>query len=175
MLVNKTILVALSLLFLVVFSSSQAETLTFNSSVYEGEVKKGKAHGEGVLTFSDETTFKGKFKKNKPHGVGVYTDARENTYEGKWRFGKLKVKIDKKTRKIIKLSTQDDGQTIYHEIKGIGTVSSEWFEAEEDSSGVFTLTKKGKRDMKTKKMQAESGSGSGSGSNSSSSSAGGSS
>ena len=170
MLVKKTILVALSLLFLVVFSSSQAETLTFNSSVYEGEVKKGKAHGEGVLTFSDETTFKGKFKKNKPHGVGVYTDARENTYEGKWRFGKLKVKIDKKTRKIIKLSTQDDGQTIYHEIKGTGTLSSEWFEAKEDSSGVFTLTKKGKRDMKTKKMQAESGSGSGS--NSSSSSAG---
>jgi len=172
MLLNKTILVALSLLFLVVFSSSQAETLTFNSSVYEGKVKKGKADGEGVLTFSDETTFKGKFKKNKPHGVGVYTDARENTYEGKWRFGKLKVKIDKKTRKIIKLSIQE-GQTIYHEIKGTGTVSSEWFEAKEDSSGVFTLTKKGKRDMKTKKMQAESGSGSGS--NSSSSSAGGSS
>ena len=174
MLVNKNILVALSLLFLVVFNSSQAETLTFDFSVYEGEVKKGKADGEGVLTFSDETTFKGKFKKNKPHGVGVYTDARENTYEGKWRYGKLKVKIDKKTRQIIKLSTQDDGQTIYHEIKGTGTLSSEWFEAKEDSSGVFTLTKKGKRDMKTKKMQAESGSGSNS-SNSSSSSAGGSS
>ena len=73
-----------------------SETITFGSSVYEGEVKKGKAHGEGILTFSDETTYKGSFKKNKPHGKGVYTDQREISYEGKWRNGKLKVKLDKK-------------------------------------------------------------------------------
>ena len=94
--------------------------------------------------FSNETTYKGKFKKNKPHGVGVYTDARENVYEGKWRHGKLKVKIDKKTRKIIKLSV-DEGQTIYFEIKGTGSISNQWFEAEQNSEGAFVLTKKGKR------------------------------
>ena len=95
MLIKKTILVAVFFFSLIVFSSSQADILTFGSSTYEGKIKKGKAYGEGILTFSDETTYEGKFKKNKPHGVGIYTDARENVYEGKWRFGKLKVKLDK--------------------------------------------------------------------------------
>ena len=103
MVIKKIILISLCFFSLIVFSSSQAETLTFDSSVYEGEVKNGKAHGEGTLTFADGTTLKGKFKKNKPHGVGVYTDPRENDYEGKWRNGKLKVKVDKKIRKIIKI------------------------------------------------------------------------
>ena len=153
--IKKNILIVLCLFSLIIFGSSQAEILTFGSSIYEGEVKKGKANGEGILTFPDETTYKGKFKKNKPHGLGVYTDARENDYEGKWRFGKLKVKIDKKTRRIIKLSAEE-GQTNYFEIKGTGSVSSEWFEAEKDPEGVFALTKKGKRDMATKKEQAKS-------------------
>jgi len=163
MLIKKTILVAVCLFSLILFSSSQAETLTFGSSIYEGEVKKGKAYGEGILTFSDETTYKGKFKKNKPHGVGVYTDARETVYEGKWRRGKLNVKIDKKTRKTIKLSVEE-GQTTYFEIKGKGSVSSQWFEAEQNSEGAFVLTKKGKRDMETKKQEARSGGDGGSGS-----------
>jgi len=155
MLIKKIILITVCLFSLIVSSFSQAETLIFSSSVYEGEIKKGKAYGKGILTFSDDTTYEGKFKNNKPHGVGIYTDARENIYEGKWRYGKLKVKIDKKTRKIFKLSVKD-GQTIYHEIKGTGSVSQEWFEAKEDSSEVFTLTKKGKRDMETKQQQAQS-------------------
>ena len=156
MIIKKNILVTLCFFSLILFSPSQAETITFDSSIYEGEVKKGKAYGEGILTFSNETTYKGKFKKNKPHGVGVYTDARENVYEGKWRHGKLKVKIDKKTRKIIKLSV-DEGQTIYFEIKGTGSISNQWFEAEQNSEGAFVLTKKGKRDMETKKQQAKGG------------------
>ena len=145
----------------IVFSSLtnivSAESLKFAESTYEGEVKKGKAHGEGVITFSDGTIYQGKFKKNKPHGLGVYTDVRENTYEGKWRHGKFKSKIDKKTRKIIKLSAAE-GQTSYFEIKGKGTVASEWFEAKEDSPGAFTLTKKGKRDLESKKNAAASSS-----------------
>ena len=160
MFIKKIILVALCLFSLIIFNSSQAETLTLGSSVYEGEVKKGKAHGEGVITFSDGTIYQGKFKKNKPHGVGVYTDVRENTYEGKWRHGKFKSKIDKKTRKIIKLSAAE-GQTSYFETKGKGTVASEWFEAEEDSPGTFILTKKGKRDLESKKNAAKSKSSSG--------------
>ncbi len=155
MLVKNFFLIVLFSCSLIVFSSSQAEILTFGSSIYEGEVKKGKANGEGILTFSDETTYKGNFKKNKPHGLGIYTDARENDYEGKWKFGKLKVKIDKKTRRIIKLSVEE-GQTNYFEIKGTGSVATDWFEAKKDSEGVFVLTKKGKRDMETKKTQAKS-------------------
>ena len=155
MYLKKTILVALSLFSLIVFSSSQAETLTFGSSIYEGEVKKGKAYGEGIITFSDETFYKGKFKRNKPHGIGAYTDARENIYEGKWRYGKFKSKIDKKTRLIFKLSAEE-GPTNYFEIKGKGTVATKWFEADLDTQGGYSLTKKGKRDMETKKKAVQS-------------------
>ena len=155
------------LLSLAFLNTLQAETLTFGSSIYEGEVKKGKANGQGVLTYPDDSTYEGKFKKNKPHGKGIYTDPRENSYEGKWRYGKLKVKMDRKTRRIIKLSVEK-GQSNYFEIKGTGQLVSEWFEAEQNSDGVFVLTKKGKRDMETKKQQFldssnSSGSGSGSG------------
>ena len=144
-----------------------SETITFGSSVYEGEVKKGKAHGEGILTFSDETTYKGSFKKNKPHGKGVYTDQREISYEGKWRNGKLKVKLDKKTRRIIKLSTEE-GQTNFFEIKGTGQFISQWFDAELNAEGTYVLSKKGKRDFESAKKQAESNSSSSSGSGGSS-------
>ena len=51
----------------------------------------------------------------------------------------------------------DEGQTIYFEIKGTGSISSQWFEAEQNSEGAFVLTKKGKRDMETKKQQAKGG------------------
>mgnify|MGYP001289509485 CR=1 FL=1 len=154
------------LLFSLSFANfANAETLTFGSSIYEGEVKKGKAYGEGIITFSDETFYKGKFKKNKPHGIGAYTDARENIHEGKWRFGKFKSKIDKKTRLIIKLSAAE-GPTNYFEIKGKGILSAEWFEAELDTQGGYSLTKKGKRDMEAKKEAANSSSSGSSGSSS---------
>ena len=44
----------------------------------------------------------------------------------------------------------DEGQTIYFEIKGTGSISNQWFEAEQNSEGAFVLTKKGKRDMELK-------------------------
>jgi len=112
------------------------------------------AYGEGILTFSDDTKYKGKFNKNKIHGKGSYTDARENVHEGKWSYGKLRVKLDKKTRKIIKLSVKEEAPTIYHEIRGTGKVIGQWFEALQDSSGVFKLTNKGKRDMAKKIEEA---------------------
>jgi len=152
-------------LFLVFFSLNFtnlaiSETITFGSSVYEGEVKKGKAHGEGILTFSDDTTYKGNFKRNKPHGKGIYTDPREISYEGKWRNGKLIVKLDKKTRRVIKLSVEE-GQTNFFEIRGTGQFISKWFDAEINTEGNFILSKKGKRDFESAKKQAESDSGSG--------------
>ena len=155
MIFNKIFLISFFLFSIILSNTLKAESLTFGSSIYEGEIKKGKAHGKGILTFSDDTTYEGNFKKNRPHGIGTYTDARENTYEGKWRNGKLKVKLDKKTRRIIKLSAED-GQTNFFEIRGTGNLISKWFEAEQNSEGEFALTKKGKRDMLTAKQQAES-------------------
>ena len=118
MIFNKIFLISFFLFSIILSNTLKAESLTFGSSIYEGEIKKGKAHGKGILTFSDDTTYEGNFKKNRPHGVGIYIDARENTYEGKWRNGKLKVKLDKKTRRIIKLSVEE-GQTNFFEIRAL--------------------------------------------------------
>lgn len=147
----------------VTFSSlaniTYAETLKFGSSTYEGEVKKGRAYGVGVITFSDGSKYVGKVKKNRPHGKGKYTDANNNVFEGKFRSGKFRNKIDKKTREIIELNVES-GKSSYFEIKGKGAAASKWFEAEKNSSGVLELTTKGKREQETA-MKGEGGGGSG--------------
>ena len=60
--------------FFVIFSSliniTYAEILKFGSSSYEGEVKKGKAYGVGIITFSDGSIYKGKVRKNLVRGEG---------------------------------------------------------------------------------------------------------
>lgn len=84
---------------LIIFSSltnfTYAETLTFSYGTYEGETKKGKAHGLGVFTFLDGTIYEGKFKKNKLHGQGKYTITPDDFIEGKFKRGTLKKKIPK--------------------------------------------------------------------------------
>ena len=134
----------------VVFSSltgiTYAESLKFDASSYEGEVKKGKAHGVGVFTFSDGSTYEGKVKNNKIHGKGKYTDAQGKVYEGKFSYGSFKTKIDKKTRDVIKLKPKT-GFEAGAEIKGTGTASTKWFAAEKNSSGTYEMTAKGKREM----------------------------
>ena len=136
--------------FFIIFSSltniANAESLKFDTSTYEGEVKKGKAHGVGIFTFSDGSTYEGKVKNNKIHGKGKYTDAQGKTYEGKFKYGSLRTKIDKKTRGVIKLKPKTGVENII-EIKGKGNLSSKWFEAEKNSSGTYELSAKGQRDM----------------------------
>jgi len=134
----------------IIFSSltgiTYAESLKFAASTYEGEVKKGKANGVGIFTFSDGSTYEGKVKSNKIHGKGKYTDAQGKVYEGKFNYGSFKTKIDKKTRDVIKLKPKT-GIEALSEIKGTGAASTKWFEAEKTSSGTYELTAKGKRDM----------------------------
>ena len=149
----------------IIFSSltgiTYAETLKFSSSTYEGEVKKGKAYGIGVITFSDGSKYEGKVSKNRIHGKGKYTDSNNNVFEGKFRRGKFRNKIDKKTREIIELNVES-GKLSYFEIKGKGRAGSKWFEAEKNSSGIYELTAKGKRDMEAA-MEGEDGGGDGGG------------
>ena len=134
----------------IIFSSltgiTYAETLKFSSSTYEGEVKKGKAYGIGVITFADGSKYEGKVKKNRAHGKGKYTDSQGKVFEGKFRNGNFKNKIEKKTREIINLDV-NKGKSSNFEIKGIGKSSGKWFEAEKTSSGTYELTAKGKREM----------------------------
>ena len=142
----KLFTIALFIIFSSLISITYAESLKFDASTYEGEVKKGKAHGVGIFTFSDGSTYEGKVKSNKIHGKGKYTDAKGKVYEGKFRYGSFKTKIDKKTRDVIKLKPKT-GIEGGAEIKGTGAVSTKWFAAEKNSSGVYEMTAKGKAEM----------------------------
>ena len=134
----------------IIFSSltgiTYAESLKFDASTYEGEVKKGKAHGVGIFTFSDGSTYEGKVSNNRIHGKGKYTDAQGKVYEGKFRYGSFRTKIDNKTREVIKLKPKT-GIESGAEIKGTGAASTQWFAAEKNSSGVYEMTAKGKSEM----------------------------
>ena len=167
----KIFIIILFITFSSLTNIAYAESLKFAASTYEGEVKKGKAHGVGIFTFSDGSTYEGKVLKNRINGIGKYTDSQGKVYEGKFRNGTLKIKIDKKTRDIIKLKAKTGIET-YSEIKGKGSVSSKWFEATKNSSGTYEMTAKGKREMESAKKAADS-SGGDSGSSSSSGGCGG--
>ena len=135
----------------IIFSSltniSYAGTLKFPAATYEGDVKKGKANGKGIFTFSDGSTYEGKVKKNKIHGKGIYTDAAGKTYEGTFKYGTLKIKIDGKTRSVVKIKPKTGFET-FTEMKGTGGTASKWFEAEKNSSGEYVYTAKGEKEMK---------------------------
>jgi len=160
-----------AIILIIIFSSltsiTYAESLKFDASTYEGEVKKGQAHGVGIFTFSDGSTYEGKVKKNKIHGKGKYTDAQGNVYEGKFSYGSLRAKIDSKTRDVLKLKPET-GVENKSEIKGTGSLSTKWFEAEKNSSGTYEMTAEGKRDMVAAKSAGASDSSSSSSSSSSS-------
>ena len=150
--------------FFIIFSSltsiTYAESLKFGASTYEVEVKKGKANGVGIFTFSDGSTYEGKVSKNRIHGIGIYTDSQGKVYEGKFRYGSIKIKIDKKTRDIVKIKPKTGFET-YAEIRGTGATSSKWFKAEKNSSGVYEMTAEGKADMVTAAKGGDDGGSSG--------------
>ncbi len=144
----KLFTIVLFIIFSSLTSITYAESLKFDASTYEGEVKKGKAHGVGIFTFSDGSTYEGKVKSNKIHGKGKYTDAQGKVYEGKFKYGAFITKIDKKTRDVVKLKPKT-GIEVGAEIKGTGTASTKWFAAEKNSSGTYELTAEGKREMES--------------------------
>lgn len=139
-----------------------ANSLKFNEATYVGEIKKGKAHGVGVFTFSDGSIYEGDVYKNRIKGQGKYIDSQGNVHEGKFKNGTLRIKVDKKTREIIKLRPKT-GVEMYAEIRGKGVVSNQWFRAEKNSSGTYELTAQGKRDMEKAIQDKNSGGDSGGG------------
>lgn len=55
--------------------------------VYEGRMRDGKHHGQGIFTWAKGARFEGEWRYNKPHGYGIYTDAAGARFEGKWHNG----------------------------------------------------------------------------------------
>jgi hypothetical protein len=59
----------------------------YDGSKYEGELKDGKYHGQGALTFRDGRKYTGEFKKNKFDGQGTMNYLDGSKYEGQWKDG----------------------------------------------------------------------------------------
>jgi hypothetical protein len=131
-------------------------SLKFKEATYVGEVKKGKAHGFGVFTFSDGSVYEGKVYKNRIRGEGKYTDLKNNIYEGYFKNGTLRYPINKNIREILKLRP-NSLINFYAEMRGKGNVSNKWFRAEKNPSGIYELTAKGERDMRKAINLANSG------------------
>ena len=118
--------------------------------------KDKKVEGDASKLVFEKATYVGEIKKDKADGFGVFTFSDGSTYEGKWRRGILKIKIDKDTRKIIQLRAKT-GVHIYLEMKGEGVVSNQWFECEcERDFSSCELTPKGKKDQERAKKEKES-------------------
>ena len=145
----KLFIITLFIIFSSLTGITYAESLKFAASTYEGEVKKGKAHGVGIFTFSDGSTYDGKVSKNRIHGKGIYTDTQGKVYDGKFRYGINTNKLDKNTRESITLKPKT-GVEASVEIRGsTAALYTRWFEAEEISSGTYALTEKGKTEMES--------------------------
>ena len=92
----KLFIITLFIIFSSLTNFTYAESLTFTNGAYEGETKKGKAHGLGIFDFSNGSRYVGKFKKNKLHGKGVLIFPDGVLVEGKFKYGTLYMKLDKK-------------------------------------------------------------------------------
>ena len=56
---------------------------------YVGEFRNSRLHGRGTLISPDGHRFDGEWRNGEQHGSGTYTYANGNRYEGQWRDGKL--------------------------------------------------------------------------------------
>ena len=58
-----------------------------NKSVYIGELKNGKPHGQGISTWENGVQYVGEWKDGKRHGQGRVTWKNGVKYVGEWKDG----------------------------------------------------------------------------------------
>ena len=57
-------------------------------SLYTGNIKKGKAHGNGTMKYVDGSIYEGMWKENKKHGQGKLQYANGDIYIGQFQNDK---------------------------------------------------------------------------------------
>ena len=68
--------------------SSIIDGVTPPKTVYDGEKKDGKPHGQGTNTYPSGSVYVGELKDGLISGQGVYTWADGDKYKGDWKDGK---------------------------------------------------------------------------------------
>ena len=59
-----------------------------DGSSYEGEMKDGKRHGEGIWVRSDGSEYTGQWTNDKPEGFGTFVWPNGRKFQGYWKSGK---------------------------------------------------------------------------------------
>lgn len=94
------------------FDGPKCKEITSDGYTYEGDIKSGKRHGEGVLKMPDQSIYTGQFKEGDIWGKGkMEWNKGSNTrkYDGDWKKGKMDGKGHYKW---------DDGREYFGEYRG---------------------------------------------------------
>jgi hypothetical protein len=59
-----------------------------DGTIYDGEWKDNKRHGQGVWTRPDGTRYAGEWENDKPNGQGILTNPDGSMFAGEWGAGK---------------------------------------------------------------------------------------
>lgn len=119
-------------------SDTEEGVIKFELANYYGDIKNGKAHGNGVINFINGSKYEGKFKRNMFHGKGMFTDKNGEVFKGKWKYNKLIRSINTNTREIVYLST-DAFDLHYFEIRGDGALKDKWFNAKKSKVNIVEI------------------------------------
>ncbi len=57
-------------------------------SVYKGEFKNGKPHGQGKMKYKNGDIYEGGWAKHAPHGLGVMESSTGQVLRAEWNYGK---------------------------------------------------------------------------------------
>jgi hypothetical protein len=61
--------------------------LTISQGAYEGEIRSGKAYGQGSCTWPDGRNYVGQWKNNLPNGQGTMMKPDGTSQAGIWKKG----------------------------------------------------------------------------------------
>lgn len=68
---------------------TKIHTRRYGNDVYQGELKMGEPHGEGIKRYHNGDVYEGQFFNGRPHGEGVKRYSAGDVYTGGFKVGRL--------------------------------------------------------------------------------------